>query len=90
MTVEGIKSFWKVRPFKAFTIHAAGGESHRVVSKESILLAEKLGLVVLQPPDGTLVMLDLRQITSAAYSAPDRPERRAKKWSGRPGFTSDA
>jgi hypothetical protein len=70
MTADGIKSFLNVRPFKAFTIHAAGGESIRVVSLESIHLAEKLGLVIVYPPDDSLVMRDLRQITSAAYPSP--------------------
>ena len=78
MNVEGIESFLKVRPFKAFTIHAAGGESHRVVSLESIRVVPKLGLVVLYPPDDSLVMLDLQQITSADYPSPSKAKGTSK------------
>ena len=45
---------------------------------ESIHLAEKLGLVILYPPDGSLVMLDLRQITSATYPPPSKSAKKAK------------
>jgi len=79
MTVEGLQSFLKVRPFKAFTINAAGGECHRVVSPETMIIAEKLGIVVIYPPDGSLVMFDLRQITSASYPPKEKSEGRAKK-----------
>ena len=78
MTIEGIMSFLKVPPFKAFTLQSDGGETYRVVTMESIHLAEKLGLVILYPPDGSLVMLDLWQITSATYPPPSKSAKKAK------------
>jgi len=75
MTTKGIKNLLKVQPFRAFVLRESSGESQRVVSLESIHIAEKLRLAILYPPDGSLVMLDPRQIASAA----DRPERPAKK-----------
>jgi hypothetical protein len=74
MTIHGIERFLKVRPFKPFTVRESIGETHRVASPESIRVMKEIGLVVVYPPDGSLVMLDPLQISAAFYPAAKTPK----------------
>jgi hypothetical protein len=74
MTTHGIERFLEVRPFKPFTLRESSGATHRIVSLESIRVMVKLKLLVIYPPDGSLVMLDPSQVMAALY-APEKPAK---------------
>jgi hypothetical protein len=75
MTIHGIERFLKLKPFRPFVLRESSGETHRIVSPESIRLLPKLRLVVVYPPDDSLVMLDPDQVTAVFYQPP-KPVRR--------------
>lgn len=67
MDVDNIRGFLKRKPFKAFDLRTAGGQSHEMSHPESIAVSPKGDVLVLWPAEGGLVLVDVDQITEAAY-----------------------
>jgi hypothetical protein len=77
VTTDEIKSFLKVRLFEPFDIRKTSGETHRVVSPESISFPPKRDLVMVYPPDVSLVLFHVRLI-SAVFYPPKKASKGAK------------
>jgi hypothetical protein len=77
MKVENLKNFVQRRPFKQFLIMTASSDSYRVISPESISFSRD-GDVVVYPPDGGLVLLDVEHVTAASYPAKKRSKGAAE------------
>jgi hypothetical protein len=71
MKIENLKEFVQRKPFKQFIIVTASSDSYRVISPEAISFSRD-GDVVVYPPDGGLVLLDVDHVTAAAYPAKKR------------------
>ena len=69
MDIDNIRGFLKRKPFKAFALRTAGGESHEVTHVEVIAISPKDDVLVLWPSGGGLVLVDVDQITEASYPA---------------------
>ncbi len=73
MNIDNIRGFLKRKPFKAFALKTAAGDSHEVKHTEAIAISPKGDTVILWPAKGGMVLVDADQITEAAYPAP-RPK----------------
>ena len=67
MDVDNIHRFLTRKPFKAFTLRTAGGQNHKVTHLESISVSPQGDVIVFWPSEGGLVIVDVDQISEAAY-----------------------
>jgi hypothetical protein len=67
MKVDHIRRFLKRKPFLPFHLQTAAGDVHKVSHLESISVSPRGDAVVLWPSEGGLVVVDVDQITEAAY-----------------------
>ena len=72
MNVKHIRGFLKRKPFRPFVITTASGDRHDVTHVEAISVSPEGDLVILWPPGG-LVLVDVDQITEAAYDPRHAP-----------------
>jgi hypothetical protein len=63
MNIERIRSFYRQRPVRPFTIHTASGESYTVRHPETMAIDAAEEVIFLLPERGQLAMIDLASIT---------------------------
>ena len=67
MNVDHIRGFLKRKPFKPFALKTASGEGHEITHLEAISISPEDDVLVLWPAKGGLVLVDIDQVTEAAY-----------------------
>lgn len=63
MNIERIRTFYRQRPVRPFTIHTASGESYTVKHPETMAINEEDDVILLLPGPNQFAMLDVSSIT---------------------------
>jgi hypothetical protein len=74
MNLDNFQSFLRKKPFMAFVIHTASGESYEVNSPESVMVSPDQDVIVTFTREGHVAMLGISHITEVMY-----PVEKAKK-----------
>lgn len=63
MTIDRVREFYDMTPFRPFTIHLADGRSIRVHHREFIMATPSGRTVIVCQPDDTLNVVDVELVT---------------------------
>jgi hypothetical protein len=68
MTAEQFRGALKVKPFKAFAIHTASGESYAVAHPEAVWQSpDGATVIVATGPNGACALMGVEHITEVIY-----------------------
>jgi hypothetical protein len=74
MTVEQFRSALKVKPFKAFAIHTASGESYAVAHPEAAWQSpDGATVIVATGPGGACALMGVEHVTEFTYPGKKTP-----------------
>jgi len=67
MKIDNLRSFYRAKPFRPFSIVTGSGEAYLVPHPENIAFHSEGGVVIVIPAHGEVVMIDVESITEATY-----------------------